>query len=166
MPLRGLGLVAYRQGDTVAARTLLEEGIARFRDRGDEWSEAMLTHDLAYVAQAERDPAGAAALFAVSVTIWQKLGNTRGVASCLAGLAGIAVLRGAPERAARLYGAADAARQAGGGVVEPTDRAVHGGGIADARGALGEAAYAAAWEAGRAQPTRQMIAEALAPWER
>jgi predicted ATPase/DNA-binding CsgD family transcriptional regulator len=164
MPLRGLGLVAYREGDLSAARALLEEGIARFRDRGDEWSQAMLTHDLAYVAQAERDPAGAAALFEISLTIWQKLGNTRGVASCLAGLAGIAVLRGAPERAARLYGAADAARQTGGGVVEPTDRTVHDGGIADARAALGEDAYAAAWAAGRAQPTREMIAEALAPY--
>ena len=166
MPLRGLGLVAYREGDTVAARALLEEGIARFRDRGDEWSEAMLTHDLAYVAQADRDAAGAAARFEVSLRIWHKLGNTRGVASCLAGLAGIAVLRGAPERAARLYGAADAARQAGGGVVEPTDRTVHDGAIAEARAALGEAAYAAAWAAGRAQPTRRMIAEALAAYPR
>ncbi|HZO25051.1 MAG TPA: tetratricopeptide repeat protein [Chloroflexota bacterium] len=166
MPLRGLGLVAYRAGDTMAARALLEEGIARFRDRGDEWSEAMLTHDLAYVAQAERDLAGAAALFGVSLTIWHKLGNTRGVASGLAGLAGIAVRQGAPERAARLYGAADAARQAGGGVVEPTDRSVQDGSIAEARAALGEATYAAAWAAGRALPTRQMIAEALEPWER
>ena len=164
MPLRGLGLVAYREGDTVAARALLEEGIARFHDRGDEWSEAMLTHDLAYVAQVEGSPAGAATLFGVSLALWQKLGNTRGVASCLAGLAGIAVLQGAPERAARLYGAAEAARQAGGGVVEPTDRAVHDGSIAEARAALGETAYAAAWAAGRARSTPLMIAEALEPY--
>jgi predicted ATPase/DNA-binding CsgD family transcriptional regulator len=164
MPIRGLGLVAYREGDTAAARALLEEGIARFCARGDEWSQAMLTHDLAYVAQAERDPAGAAALFEVSLTIFQKLGNARGVASCLAGLAGIAVWRGAPERAARLYGAADSARQAGGGVVEPTDRAIHDGGLAQARTALGVAAFATAWEAGRSAPTCQMVAEALADY--
>ena len=162
MPLPGLGLVAYRAGDTVAARALLEEGIARFRARGDEWSEAMLTHDLAYVAQADHDLPGAAVLFEVSLTIWHKLGNTRGVASCLAGLAGVAILRGALERAARLYGAADAARQAGGGIVEPTDRVVHDDGIARARAALGDAAYAAAWADGRAQPIRLMVVEALA----
>jgi len=162
MPLRGLGLVAYRQGDPVTAQALLEEGIERFRRRGDEWSQAMLTHDLAYAVQAQHDLASAAAHFVTSLSIWQKLGNTRGVASCLAGLASITVLHGDAARAAQLFGAAEGARQAGGGALELTDGTIHDGSISAARAALGEAAFAAAWAAGRAQPIREAMATALA----
>jgi hypothetical protein len=84
---------------------------------------------------------------------------------CLAGLAGAAVLDEEPERAARLWGAAEALRTSIDGRVSPANRANRERLerlMAEARAQLGDAAYAAAWAEGAKLTLEQAVVEALA----
>jgi non-specific serine/threonine protein kinase len=80
---------------------------------------------------------------------------------CLLGLAALAAQEGGPERAARLWGAAAALREAHGLHLPALLRARSEGYAAAARAQVGEAAFAAAWAAGRAMTLEQAVADAL-----
>lgn len=66
-----------------------------------------------------------------------------------------------PERAAWLWGAAEALRQSIGAREAPASRATRERLIAQAREQLGEAAFAAKWAEGRAMTMEQAVAYAL-----
>ena len=80
---------------------------------------------------------------------------------CLAGLGSVAALNEEPERAARLWGAAERLRQSLGCRPAPAARATYERAQALARAQLGDEAFAAAWAAGPALTLEQAIAEAL-----
>ena len=110
---------------------------------------------------ARGDAALAATHFKESLRLSRRLGVPKFQAWCLAGLAGVAVLEEEPERAAWLWGAAEALRRALGVREAPASRATRERLIAQAREQRGEAAFAAAWAEGQAASTEQAIAEAL-----
>jgi hypothetical protein len=90
------------------------------------------------------------------------LGNIRGGTECLEGLAEEASAQKQPERAARLFGAAEVLREAGGWPFQEVYRADYEPHVAATRAALGARAFAAAWAKGRATPRDQAYADALA----
>jgi hypothetical protein len=67
-----------------------------------------------------------------------------------------------PQRAARLWGAAEAVREAIGAPVPPGYRWDYAPHWAESRATAGEAAFAAAWQAGRRMTLAQAIAYANA----
>jgi len=79
----------------------------------------------------------------------------------LTGLAGVVAAQSQPERAARLLAAVEAWYVMNNAQLEPADRADYDRILAEVRAQLGEDAFAAAWEAGRALPLEQAIEEAL-----
>jgi hypothetical protein len=83
------------------------------------------------------------------------------IAWCLAGLGSAAALDAAPERAARLWGAAEQLRVKLGCRPAPAARATYDRLRAQVRTQLGEGAFASAWAAGEALLLDQAIAEAL-----
>jgi non-specific serine/threonine protein kinase len=101
-------------------------------------------------------------LFAEALALLHELGDRRGQGLCLAGLATMASLVQQPERAARLFGAADALFAAAGVKMEPVDLAVCEPHRDDVHAAMGPEAFAAAWDAGAALPASDAITEALA----
>jgi DNA-binding NarL/FixJ family response regulator len=76
-------------------------------------------------------------------------------------LAHLALLQGDSERAARLSGAVDAQREAIGAALLPDERADHVQTVSTVRFLQGDAAFAAAWAAGRAMSPGQAIDYAL-----
>jgi hypothetical protein len=96
-----------------------------------------------------------------SLGLRQALGNKVGIAACLEGLAALALAQGALQYAARLLSAATALRDALGAPLSPIDRPRYETVLEHTRAQLGEAAFAVAWDAGRALPLEQTIAEAL-----
>jgi len=78
------------------------------------------------------------------------------------GLGSAAALRSRPEKAARLWGAAERLRQSLGCRPAPASRATYERAMAAACAALGEEAFAVAWAAGRAMTLEQAVVEALA----
>jgi len=77
-------------------------------------------------------------------------------------LAGVAGSRGDAERAARLWGAAEALREVIGAPVPPNLAPYHDAVVAAARAHTDDATWATAWAAGRALPLEDAVTEAFA----
>jgi non-specific serine/threonine protein kinase len=155
--LNHLGDVLRSTGDHERAGALYEESLALFRGLG-YGGEASLLHNLGYVALARGERQRAAALFREAVTVFRRTDERRGVAECLVGLAGVAAVEGRAETAARLFGAGEAALQARGTHLSPSNRADYERNVAAARVQMGEEAFAAAWAKGQAMSLEQAIA--------
>jgi len=78
-------------------------------------------------------------------------------------LAAAVSMRGEHERAAWLFGAAEALREAVGAFVLPLYRAEYERGVAAVRSGLDEVAFSAAWAEGRAMTPEQAVEYALEP---
>ena len=163
--LNNLGLVASAQGDYAGARALQEESLTIRRQLGDQGGISASLGNLGVVAQAQGDYVEARALSEECLTIMRQLGNQSGIAESLESMAGVVQGQGRPGRAARLGGAASALRESIGSPRHPAEQAEMDKTIASVREALGEEAFAAAWDAGRATPWKQAVEYALADGE-
>ena len=104
-----------------------------------------------------------ARLFEEGLTLSAEVGEATNVAYCLEGLATIAASEGRLERAARLWGAAEAIFQAIEVVAYPyaTDRSLRDHQVATARERLNQETWTRAWAQGREMTTEQAIEYAL-----
>ena len=93
--------------------------------------------------------------------VWRLVGEAFETVACLGGLARVAAAQGRPERAARLLGASAALREEMGATLTPIVREDHDHASNEARSALGEEAFEAAYSAGRAMPFEEYIPYAL-----
>ena len=157
-----LGALAYAQDALPLATSRFEAALLEQRAIDDRWGMGFSLVGLGYAARDRGDDARAVALFAEGLALFTELGDRRIIALALDGVAGLAIAWGQPERAARLFGAAAALREASGLPVEPAFRAAHGRDVAAARAALGEDAFAAGWATGAALPLPVAVAEATA----
>jgi len=112
---------------------------------------------LGMVAHTQGDDGRATALYEESLTLCRELGDKHGLAECLEGLAGMAVAQQHLERAARLLGAAETLREAIGAPLSSRERVRYDRDVSAMRAGLGEAAFAAAWAAGKATLPEQGI---------
>lgn len=156
-----LGLVASHQGDYVVARTLHEESLTIRRELGDKYGIAYSLMNLGNVVFNQGDYVAARALHEESLTISREVGNKSGIADCLDALAELARQEQQERRAASLWGAATVLREEIGVPRSPEDQELFDRWFAEARSALGDTAFAAAWEVGRAMTLDQAVAYAL-----
>jgi tetratricopeptide (TPR) repeat protein len=160
--LNHLGHVAQIQGEYERAMQLHEESLPLFRE---SWQGLVcfpwVYQGLGETALAQGDAALAATHLAEALGLFHDFGSRAGMSWCLAGLAGVAALNEEPERAAWLWGAAEALRQSIGARPAPAARATHERLQAMVRKQLGEAAFNAKWAEGQSASVEQAIAEAL-----
>ncbi len=97
-----LGLVRWSQGNTVAARPLLEESRTLFKDLGDAWGEAFTLYQLGSVAYLSGDPAAARTHFEESLRLYQEQGDVLNASSVLSALEVIASILGHEDMARSL----------------------------------------------------------------
>jgi predicted ATPase/class 3 adenylate cyclase/Tfp pilus assembly protein PilF len=159
--LNNLGTDALAQQDYEAARAAFEESLALSRQQGSQFEAAWALEGLGNLACAEEQYGTAQAWFADSLAVAREIGDKGRVAGCLAGLAQVAAAAGDAERAARLFGAAEALRQAIGAPIHPAESALYEGSIEVIRSRLGRQAFEAAWAEGRAMPPEEAMAMAL-----
>lgn len=159
--LTNLGVLANHRRGYAQARGHWEESLALARAIGNNWLIPLELAYLGLIAQVQGNTERAAGLFAESLALCRDRGPHLPTPRCLEGLAAAAAARGRAERAARLFGVAQAMRDAIRGPMLPADRAIYEPIIARVRRQLGEAAFAAAWAAGRALPVEAAIDEAL-----
>ena len=155
--LNNLGNVAAGQGDYVVARPLFEESLTFYRQLGNQETIANSLGNLGEVACNQGDYVVAWALFEESLTLYRQLGSPNGTAYSLEGLSAVAHRQSQSGRAARLSGAASALRERIGSRLSPVEQAEFDNTMASAAEALGEAAFTAAWDAGRAMTLEQAV---------
>jgi hypothetical protein len=160
--LNHLGHVALLEQDYQRATRLELESLAVFRASGWHMGISWAFQSLGESALASGELVGAHEWFTRGLSQFRMLSDRAGVAWCLAGLGSVAGLRGFSVQAARLWGAAEALRQAIGCRPAPAGRTTYERAVATVRANLGdEATFATAWAEGRAMPLEQAIAGAL-----
>ncbi len=159
--LNYLGELARAEGDYAAALSSYEESLMIGRELGGKLNTAVVLHNLGHVALHQGDAGQAVSLFTESLVLFQKQGDKPRIAWCLAGLAGVSAELRQPERAARLFGAAEGLLESMGARLDPADRIEYERNMAATHAQLGEAMWEIAWEEGRAMSMEQAIAYAL-----
>jgi tetratricopeptide (TPR) repeat protein len=159
--VNALGLIAWRQGDYERAEELHEEALALRREVRDRIGMAQSLSNLGLVATDRGDYARAAALQKESLVLEAALGNIHGLVDSFENVALNDVELRNDVHAAHLFGVAAALRARIGVPLVPSDRDHNERRIAQIRVRLGDAAFAAAWEAGRAMTLDEAIAYAL-----
>lgn len=157
-----LGDVAQSRGDYQRAAALYSESLVRARHEGNRWIEALVLFSIGYLAWLEADHDRAEALLKESLALRQALEDRRGIALSLDLLAGVAAAKGHLERAARLFGAAEALRDVLGAVLFPQWHTAREQGLAATRAAMGESDFETARQMGRAMPLQEVLQYAVA----
>jgi predicted ATPase/class 3 adenylate cyclase len=159
--LVNLANVSYYRGDHDQARERAEEAKTMLAALGAKSQLAVCLWTLGTLAFVQGDVAQAIGLYRESLTLYQGLSDRRGIAECLESLAGAAAAVQEGERAARLFGAADALRERIKSPLPLSDRPAYDRSIAAVRSLLPEAAFAAAYDQGRHLPLEEAIGEAM-----
>ncbi len=159
--LGNLGNIAWAQGDYERAKVLYEECLALFRELGNQWGVANVLNNLGVVVRAQGDYGRARVLLEESLMLFRELGSQWGIANALEELAKLAGVKGQRERAVRLLGAAESLREAIGAPMYLPERSDYEQIVTELRFALGDEAFAVAWEEGRTMTLEQAIAYAL-----
>jgi predicted ATPase len=161
MSLNSLGWIALEDGDHRRAARLLHQSLALVRQLGDRRGIAMVLTGLGWAALDGDDARQAAVDMRESLVLFADLGSTIDICLCLDGLAAVASLDGTAERAARLFGAAHALREAINvdyAAITERHYTRHREAI---RARTDAARWAAAWAVGRALSMEQAIEDAL-----
>jgi tetratricopeptide (TPR) repeat protein len=159
--LLNMGYTRTVRGDFERAGALLEEDLAIARESRDPSGTAMALLTLGIVATRRGDHGHAKALLDEGLVLVRKLGSMEAIAECLETLAEVAGALRDPRRAARLWGAADALREATGSPWLPLESRLHEPYLTAARSGIDQADWTMAWEEGRAMPLEDAIAYAL-----
>ena len=147
--LQGLGLTVMSLGDFGRAEALYDEGLALARKTGDILGIELLLLGLGLAALHQNDYERARAFCREILDTSLPLDHKHSTVASLHILASAAGAQGQAVRSARLWGAAEALREAIGVDLAPVERTAYARYIAAARSRLGEAAWQAAWAEGR-----------------
>ncbi|HLV79193.1 MAG TPA: tetratricopeptide repeat protein, partial [Chthonomonadaceae bacterium] len=159
--LNNLGMLAYDRGEYVHAQALYEESLAISREQGHRRAEAIVLNNQASVARCQGEHARAWAISEQSLAIKREVGDRWGIAYSLEAFAALAAALGQAERAAKLFGTAEALREALSAPLRPSEKGDHDRAVASAQARLPAETFAAAWTLGRALTLDQAIAFAL-----
>jgi predicted ATPase/class 3 adenylate cyclase len=147
--LSGLGSIAMDRGDLEVARRLKEESLAIYERLGDRWIIGLILGGITRVAIAQRDFSRARSALAKWTQITRELGNRWTLPDILDCYADLALAENQPQRAARLFGTAEATREGVGGQFSTNEAAQHEVSLASLKEMLPESEFREAWEAGR-----------------
>jgi DNA-binding CsgD family transcriptional regulator len=153
------------RGDYERAKALIERGLAVSRETGDLYGSGMALNQLALVALLREEFGRAQALCKDSLQLSRQTGMAHHIAYALQTSAALAGSRGQPVRSARLWGAAEALREAIGTAFQPMEHRVYEPYVEATRVQLDDAAWETAWSEGRAMDVEVAVEYALSEEE-
>jgi predicted ATPase/DNA-binding SARP family transcriptional activator len=156
--LTNLGTVLQNTGDPDRAAQLHAEALTLAEQVGDRRLACVALTNLGLAALARKDYPAARSFLARGLAHAQAIGERRSVAECLEEMAGVDAAAGLAERAAVLFGASQAMREALGSPILGPDLDRFHRTVAGVRLALGEERFAAAEQRGRTMPEAEAIA--------
>jgi hypothetical protein len=156
-----MAAVAEARGDREARKLLREEVLAICRELGGSEPLIHVLGGTGHLARDEGDYPRARSLYVESLVLRRKGGYSLAVAQSLEDFAVLASRERDARRAIRLLGAAAAFCETLEAQPPVADDKEYERTVSEARAALGEAAFAAAWAEGRAMTLDQAVAYAL-----
>jgi tetratricopeptide (TPR) repeat protein len=158
--LTNLGEIMHLRGELEQAVTLYRDALPIYQQAGDRRNAAAVLTNLGQLARDRGDLPTAASLLAGSADVYRAIGDKEAMARSLEALAGLAVAMGEAEQGVRLFGRAEALRDAIGAPLAIIAADRYERDVAAARAVLPEEVFAAAWATGRELPTTEAIFEA------
>ena len=152
------GDIALSQGNLTAARQLSEEAFTLYRELGIKSNMANTLSVLARVEALMGDYDRARLLYEGILTLAREVHDKINLAYYLEGLAAVVAAQGELVWSARLGGAADSLHKVTASPLPPFFRPDYQRVVAAARARLGEQAFHAAWDQGRAMTLEQVLA--------
>src|SRR5918995_1206570 len=159
--LISLGDEYLLEGNPERATELNEEAAELYRGRGRKGVLQVALNNLGWSALIRGDRQKAEALHEECLVLCRELGDKLIGAESIEGFACAAGAVGAAERAARLFGAAEALREATGNQQAARAHALRAPYLAAARARVDEATWSAAWEKGRTMEFEGAVVYAL-----
>ncbi|MDP9409757.1 MAG: tetratricopeptide repeat protein, partial [Actinomycetota bacterium] len=157
VPLEGLGLLACREGEYDRAEALFDEALSLYREMGAVPGVARLLTRIGAARLFRNDLDDASRHAREALGLYREIGGGTGRDDCLEVLAAVAVVRGQPERAVRLFGTVDAMRAAWDIRSHLSDHPMVAQGRVAACASLGVPASERAHAAGRAMMPEQAV---------
>jgi predicted ATPase/class 3 adenylate cyclase len=154
------GSIIGEQGDHAVARAYLERSLVISRELGER-AHAKAHHSLARADRALGDLMSARAHLQETLALYRVHGWYRWVPQTLISLAGLEGAEGQFERAARLFGAADALRETLEVHLSVSERGEYERDQSIVHSALGEGPFAAAWAEGQTMTLEGALEYAL-----
>lgn len=152
-----LGEIRRQQGKLDEARMLLEEGLAFFKEKALQNGVFEFQMSLARLLAQQGQVMEAQALYYENRALLPAAGQKLLIAEYLEGWGVVLATLGAPERAARLWGAAEVLREAIDSPMFPIYREEYAQAVTTARTRLRNDAFVAAWNEGRAMTPAQAL---------
>ncbi len=159
--LINLGNNETELGRYAEAQSRFEQSLVIWRQQQHTFNIAISLYNLGEVLFRQQKLGAARDCFTEGLQLQQTLKHRGTIAYALVGLASIAVEERDPIRAAHLFGAAEAAREAVAAPLPASAREQYERSVAQTRTALGEAQFAEAWSEGRRMPLEKAIEKAL-----
>jgi len=141
---------------------MFERSLVLFEEVGDSLGVAYARFGLGRVASLENNQARSAEQFGEALALRREFGDRRGIVECVEAIAGVALVMGEIVQAAKLFSATSAARFALGVPIPPVYRPALDAQVESLRSALGQAAFALAWDVGEVMTIDHAAAEAAA----
>jgi predicted ATPase/class 3 adenylate cyclase len=161
MILNNLGDVLVAVGDRNAAQARFAESLAIWRGRNDQWGMGLALLNLGQLALLAGDVGEAGRLLHEGLVLSRAVGDRARIADYLDAVGRLATFTCQWQSGARLLGAATVLYQSLGIKQYADHRGEHEHAVAAAQTALGDEAFAVAWDAGQALLPEQAVAEAL-----
>jgi len=143
------------------ARSKLSVCLPIFQEIGDRHRANMILSELAHIDRVEGRYDLAAQAYRLTITEWERLGHRAAVANQLECFAFIAKRYEEAERAANLFGAAEALREFINIPMTIVERVEYDQEVADLRAGMDTKAFLSSWRKGRALSMEGAIALAL-----
>jgi len=157
----GMGMVESVQGNYDTAKQLFEDGLKIFRRLQNKYFQTALTSELGHIARHSGDIGHAKKIYHETLREWKDLGNRAAIAHQLECFAFLAINDEEPQRAIRLFGAAEALRERSQATMTEPERIEFGNAVAQLRSLLTESEFNALWAEGRSMTMEQAIQLAL-----
>jgi tetratricopeptide (TPR) repeat protein len=159
--LNTLGYISILDGDYERGAALNEESAAIIRERGYKAGFQWTLDNLGWAALLQGDHERARTSYFGSLTLCKELGDKLVASESLEGMACISAAEGEAERTARLFGAAEALREAVGYQHLPEEDTWREPYIGAVRSQLDEASWEKAWAEGRAMSFDEAVSYAM-----
>ncbi len=153
----GLGLMAKFMGDYPEARRRFAALEPIFSETGDVHRVNMVRSELAHIERYEGHYQRAKTMYRETILEWKRIGHRAAIAHQLESLASIARMEEHNQRAARLFGAAEALREKIEIPMTTAERVEYEREIAGLKSGMGESVFASVWVEGRKMNMDQAI---------